>query len=580
MRGRWALVVVLLTALTGCVSVPTVGPLERAGQASGSSSARVEIEPAPPGAGAGPGLIVEGFLHAMSAGSGNYDVARLYLSDGARARWQPGARIRVYNDSYPTMTVTDKGVVLDAPLVGEVGADGSFTHLDTRLRTDFGLVKDAQGQWRIDSPPDGLLVSEYLFDKFYRSYNLYFFDPGYQTLVPDPIYVLRNDQAATSLMQALLRGPTRWLAPAVVTAFPAQTEMSLSAPVGNGIVDVALGDSIANLNEAQRSRLAAQIAWTLRQIEGTTGFRLSMNGQAWSVREQGTDGVISVNAFGSVDPIPSGRADTLYVTTRKGLFQVNSAGSQPQLAPVPGNCQKAAAGADQLAVAANPVGDGQAAFVTDNRLSSCVLPGESEISEAQGLAGTLGRPEFSRFGELWIPATEDDHSRIYRAGDAPAVSVGDEQLDSSPIRAMAISPDGMRAAIIRDVGGDWRLGLARINRDGQVRVESWRQIGLTRNDGQGPGQPFDVGWATDTTLLVLAAENNRTQPKPYIVQQDGTDLRQLGPGDWTPMRLSTDARHAGFQAVVLGSRGTVWSYQDDYRWPVLVNDVTAVAWAR
>lgn len=569
------IVVVAALALAGCVSVPTTGPVEPGAMPSGSSSARVEIQPAPPVPDASPALVVEGFLHAMSNSDGDYAIARSYLSNAARDAWRPKTGVLVYDDGSP-ISISEDSVVLDAPLEGALGPDGSFTHLFKNYRIDFGLIKDQSGQWRITNPPNGVLISQYLFERFYERYNLYFYDPSYQTLVPDPIFIERNSQPSTPLLQKLLSGPSQWLQPSVVSAFPGETSMSLAAPAGNGVVDVSLGDSIANLNEAQRSRMAAQIVWTLRQVREVVGVRLLVNGQKYGVQEQDVEGVIAMNAYGGVDPVRF-TSEELYVATAEGLSVVRSGEAEAQTQRVGGTCAEVSTPISSFTVTPAPGAARQVAAVVNSQLITCGLEPGTELATAPGVAGNILRPQYSRFGELWAVTSRTDGNSMYHVSPTRADTV-ETPIADSEIRAFRISPDGTRMAVIRRVDGKWQLGLLRIERGERFLVSGWRPIVLTLSGDTGPRSPLDVGWADATTLMVLATEQGKSVAQPYVVNQDGTELRQIGPGDWTPKALATLPQTASSKAVVVSTKGSLWRYQEDYRWPFLLDEVQAASY--
>lgn len=97
---------------------------------------------------------MEGFLHAMATYQPGYSVARQFLTPEASGEWNPDTGVEVYSGGYPPQ-VSDSGVVLTAPLIGTVDTRGSFTPATTQYHHDFGLVRDAEGQWRISRPPRG-----------------------------------------------------------------------------------------------------------------------------------------------------------------------------------------------------------------------------------------------------------------------------------------------------------------------------------------------------------------------------------------------------------------------------------------
>ena len=87
--------------------------------------------------------------------------------------------------------------------------------------------------------------------------------------MPDPVWLPQNlpsGQAATQLIQELLKGPTSRLGNGVVSLAPPGTEVQLSVPVDLGVATVALNDTAGSLRDQDRRQLAAQIVWTLNQL--------------------------------------------------------------------------------------------------------------------------------------------------------------------------------------------------------------------------------------------------------------------------------------------------------------------------
>ncbi|WP_345706129.1 hypothetical protein [Kitasatospora paranensis] len=115
---------------------------------------------------------------------------------------------------------------LDEARSYRVSADPSYQQKFTFVKQTEGADK---GEWRIDRLPDGLIVDQTNFKNAYRAVHRYFFassDPSAEgaaaaaaVMVPDPIYLRRRTDPLTAAAKALVAGPSRWLAPAVHTAF-------------------------------------------------------------------------------------------------------------------------------------------------------------------------------------------------------------------------------------------------------------------------------------------------------------------------------------------------------------------------
>ena len=74
----------------------------------------------------------------------------------------------------------------------------------------MGLVRE-KGEWRIDSPPDALVVGAAFFRGTFAAYKVYFYDNTGSVLVPRIVHLPRGEQTATNLVRArggdLLRVP-------------------------------------------------------------------------------------------------------------------------------------------------------------------------------------------------------------------------------------------------------------------------------------------------------------------------------------------------------------------------------------
>ena len=336
-KGHLAAIMILVASLlgaAGCVSVPTSGPIEKVeGQQQGCQNC-VNVEVAPPAPGDEPRQVVEGYLRATSNYQPNYSVARQFLTRMAAEKWSPEGGVSIFRGS-PTAVGPGK-VLLKGWLVGSLGTDRTYKAEDQELTINFVLAKE-NGEWRINSLPPGLLVAEYSFTSLYQPYDLYFVGNG-TSLVPDPIYLpaLNNPaNVASALVKALLNGPSKWLKPAVSTAIPPNTTLSVdSVTITDGIADVQLSDSVLALPDPQRSLLAAQIAYTLKQAGGVKGVAIKVNQQPFRVPGSDPNNpVVSVESIPrDIDPIPFVASERLYGIDRGGVVkQVSTTNDSPTM---------------------------------------------------------------------------------------------------------------------------------------------------------------------------------------------------------------------------------------------------------
>ena len=262
------------------------------------------------------------------------------------------------------------------------------------------------GEWRIDNPPPGLMVAEYSFRTFYKAYDRYFIGNGV-SLVPDPIYLpsLRSPQnIASALITALLSGPSRWLKPAVTTAIPTGTTLSVSSvTITDGIADVPLSDGLLALTDSRRSLVAAQIVYTLKQSGiGIKGVVIRVNQQTLRVPEADPNSqVISVDAIPrEMEPVSFVAGEQLY-GVREGRMQLITSNSDaPNPKPVKGPLGDGQYSVNSLAVS---VANTDLAVVTNGRTVLRRAPTASgEVETLMDDATDLLRPQFTRYGELWV----------------------------------------------------------------------------------------------------------------------------------------------------------------------------------
>ena len=576
---RLAIVVMLLASVlwtAGCVTVPTSGPIEVVEGQQPPCQNCVNVEVAPPSPGDKPRQIVEGFLRATSYYQPNYSVAKQFLTPMAAEKWSAESGVSIYQGSLKS-TVREDVVKLSGTLVGSMQKDRTYTVRNGILDRDFGLVQDEHGEWRIDTPPPGLWVSKDSFKFFYQSYDLYFVGNN-RSLVPDPIYLpaLGNPASVASvLIKALLNGPSAWLKPAVSTAIPTNTSLSVdSVTITDGIAEVPLNESIQALPDAQRSLLAAQIAFTVKQVGGVKGVVIKVNQQHYRVPGADPNSqVISVDTIsGDLNSIPSVAGEQAYAVKPGAVEQVNPSTDPPSSNPVPGPFGRMSDPANEVAVS---VTNTDLAITTHGRtmLRRTSMMPEAVTSTILAGATELLRPQFTRYGEIWEIGKQGGRQRMWMfSADHKKQEITSPVLRD--VTAFRISPDGARMALVRRTAKGSELGLARIIRSGQVTVDAWRALD-TQQTTTPITQPADVAWLDPTELLVLGRTEQGTAV--FRVAQDASVASKRGEVQ------NVDARQLAVSpqtqsVVVLGRTGTTWK-DDGNQWqPFLTGKFSAIAY--
>jgi hypothetical protein len=609
-------VIVSLLAAAGCVSVPTSGPIERVeGQQPPCNCVNVQVKPPAPGA--EPWAIVDGYLRATSNYQPNYSVAKQFLTKMAAEKWSPEGEVSIYQGS-PTPTAASLkpeaervDVKLEGRLVGSLAKDRTYKPRDQALSVPFKVVKEKEsGEWRIDDPRGGLWVDQFSFEYFYRAYELYFVGNN-SALVPDLIYLpaLNPANVASALVKALLNGPSIWLKPAVSTAIPPNTTLSVdSVTIINGIAEVPLSESVLELQDPQRTLLAAQIVYTLRQVPGVKAVQIKVNQQPYRVPgSDPTNLAISVDAISpNMRPVQSVTGDQLYAVSRGltgvrsgAVAQVTTTSEPPNVSPLPGPLGQGQYSAETLAVS---VTSSDVAVTANGGTTLVRAPIVTEEQSKTGKTNTttkptvllsrvteLLRPQFSRYGEIWDIGTEGAQQWIWRfsADDKKTTpnKIDLREIQGEKVVAFKISPDGTRMALVRSSAAGSTLWLGRIIRsDTKIVVDGWRLVDTTQRSLQEKvGLISDIAWLNATELIVLGAPvPNMGAPVPNTpfapikVVEDASRITSQGePQNWDAVGLT--ALPGTANAIIVGRAGQAWRYNGD-QWMHFMDKVSTIAY--
>jgi hypothetical protein len=517
------LAVLATLLLAGCVAIPTEGPVVE-GRPAGEPvpPPNVAVLPAGPRAGDSTVAVVEGFLSAMASYEPGYPTAREFLTPQAAAQWQPESGIAVAGagEGERRVTASDDRVRTVVPLVAEVDAEGSYTPAqpDARLTLDMRL-EQVDGQWRIATPPPGVVMSAFDFSREFAAFSTYYFAPSGDVLVPDLTYLPVRGNLPTLLVARLLDGPTPWLAPAVRTAFGPGVELaSGSVPLDGTVAQVDLTSQVEAASAQQRDRLAAQLAWTLQQAPGVTDVAVLAAGAPLPLPSSDT-GVVSAEGFAFLDPADVPAGGELFAVADGGVVEVDDTGAAAVRGPL-GETER------YRSVGVNLTGTRGAAVSGDGTtLTSAGLGSDSSASELT-LGVDLAAPSIDRQDRIWVVDRATRSSQVRRVDDGEPLDVNAGRLDSTRVERLAVAPDGVRVAAVYSDGGRSRLamGLVLAGSDGEPRLGRWRVLAI---DGV---QALDVAWASATALAVLGFDSS-TSAQPYLVELSNGALSSRGQVD-------------------------------------------------
>ena len=535
-----------LALLAGCTSLPidgTVQPGVEAGQEEGVGYV-VADDPQP---GAGPDQIVRGFQAAAVAGiADEFTTARKFLTESSRSDWDPAAQVVIYDGSAP-LTYDDsvQGTVeIAVTVVATVDSDGIYTQAapGTSSTMSYTLVQDASGEWRISELPDGVLMSEVNFGTLYRKTPVYFLSADGGTLVPDlRWYPLRN--RATYAVRGLLGGAAEWLSPAVISALPDGAELSIdSVTVSGGIANVPLTSAVQTAGADDRALLVAQIEETLTGLPQVQGVQVTVGDVPLEVSAPTPDLV--------VDP---GVGRTLTVLDADDqLATYNGA----ELAPVP----------DAVDLATLDPADPAVGYRSEEQ--TVLLAGTSQLitaatAESDATVLVEGQnllpPSYAPNGWVWTGEQENAGELLITRAEGNLEAIETPALAGMSVRALRVSRDGARLAMIVESDGSVQVMVHAITVDADGTPTG---IGPGQRVGRELNEASDVVWVDETQLAVLGVSQatqtvhvlevgGRTTPLPsvpdtvriasgrgvrdlYLATEDGGLYGRSGNG-WAPV---------------------------------------------
>lgn len=631
LRGRRArlLILLLVTALglTSCATIPDHGPVISGNVVNDDPLEGVfQLAPEGPKTGQGPAEVVRGFLAASAGYSDDHAVARSFLSPERRLAWRPDTAVTVFR-SLDTLTTRqlaegeeipegapgaeapagERGaagtptvapgpstqpdaepgaagaagsdvqgqfaeVVVRAPAIGRVDESGRYSVVAPETKSEeryFGLVL-VDGQWRINSLDDGILITRNDFNVTFKPHPVYFPESRGDYLVPDTHWFPSapgSPELPTALVRALLEGPPEWLADAVATSIPAGTEMAVSAVVvENNTATVDLTPAARLADDRERQLMLAQFQTTLGQLRTISSVRITVDQVTFNI-PQGS------GPRPATDPSVGGSA--VGIDTKGRVVRIGAEGDE------------VVKGLEGLAEYYPVYGLTYPAVSYDAKWFAALSTDRSRLFlSAAGtdttvqLSGTdMTAPSFDPRGWLWtvssagVEAIEVADS----ASEEARLVVDADWLEGFEVKAMRISRDGTRAVLAITDGGTPHVFLT-----GIVRDEAGRPARLTQPEGLVPDLVTvrDVAWVKHDRIAVLgrrkpgAANSGDEQisanvDRPWIVEIGGriqpiaavSGAQTIAVGDGQSTLI------AGTSKGTEGRSGTVWAKVSDARWP-------------
>ena len=498
----------LLVLATSCAQIPQEGPVvDGTAPTVSGSAAPFDFSPPGPETGVTPEQVVAGFLVAQQATPTSTTVARQFLTDSAAEDWEPGQRTLLYGTQDVTEPPDGGGraplaVAVELRRVFALDGSGRWAGRQRALERSGLLLQVVreEGEWRVEDPPDALLLPLTHFENRYRRFAVHFTDPSGTVLVPEPIYLPVEAQTPTQLVESLLAGPAGGARAVDRTYLPPGTELAVSVPVDEGgVARVPVTGELLELSLEDLRTAVAQLVWTLRQVPGVRAVAITADGEPVAV--PGIGPVVPADALEEYSPLISAASSDLYGLRGRRVLRVSS-GSRETLVRLP----KGIRGVD-LAVSflGNPVS------VLDARGRVHVLArgaprrGPTEpVKTVDAGQGTVAVWDWSR--ALWlVRRSPDDAVWVLLGGRLRRLPWSGPSLRGSSVQAATLSRDGSRLVLaVSRPGARTELLIARVERSAdQTAAPVALRAGTVLATGAELPEVIDLGWMDELTLTVL-----------------------------------------------------------------------------
>lgn len=500
-----AVLVGIVLLLAGCSTIPSSGTVQ-AGTTEAPNGTSIVYVPNPPASGANQREIVAGFLTAASGG-GRFAVAKEYLTDDFATRWNPTSRVLVQAPQTSVTTGSGADIRVEVPISARVNVHGVYSPSSDPETLTFHLVQQ-RGQWRIDRAPDGILLSQTVFQKNYAPSALQFFDPTWTHLVPDlrwfPTTLTSGSSAPSprSILTALISGPVGPIAAGVTSNALKGTSIAGIDSTGD-VTTVVLNDAGATPTATETARMQQQMIQSLG-LPTPSALRLVI------------DGVVAPQVKALADQ-PSSEAFVL-VDGRFGTL--SSAGSFTQDKTL--GTQIAATRPTAITVS---LGQKLAAVREQGGAVAVVGPSGAKVVDTRG---GLVPPTIDQ--QAWVysvPTGVTDGLQAANAKGQTFALSGD--LGGESVTAIQVSPDGTRMLVLVGSPAGPSAFVA-----GIVRDSSGKPIGLSGQKypvslGGTSGTGLDATWVDDDRVAVLVSSSDNSIDR--VVSQQlgglGTSLGQF-----------------------------------------------------
>ena len=545
------LALALVFILTGCAALPVAGPIrigpDLVPTTDGDS---FYYSPSSPFDGASQSEILNGFIAAGTGPQNDYAVAREYLSESIRSTWNPNQEVLIQRSS-PEVLISDQDTAeLVVDVAATVDADGKYqvTPLGTGRVLEFSFVLE-NSQWRLSAVPDATVLIKPVFDVVFSGYSIFFLDRQKRFLVPELRWFPTTAATGTRLANALLGGASNWLKPAVVSAIPSGTRLSIDAvTIENGVALVDLTARALVASRSDRSLMKSQLQATLSQLTNVSQVAISIERAMQEIvdtdNNAGDLGVRALAIVGEEGLEVLASSQDLIFEAGKNFFE------QSELAEI------ALSGQSSLI-----------ATLTDSGVfrTRGDKPGaDVDLIDSRAAIADI---EFDRQEYLWSMSRDFDSKIIVTSPSLEQTNVLAPWLNGQSVRAFGISPGGSKIALLVQGAGRTRVLVSAVVRNlSGTPIELAEPIEVAGE----LSTPTSISWVDQITIATVNSANGSTS---VLLSTIGGTSRQLPALAGTKIIV---AAGASSQLYLLTESGELFSYRGS-AWTPLRQSIRAMA---
>lgn len=543
LRTRMPLAAVaLVLVLAGCAAIPTDGSVKTGGVIDTETQVQSVFQPSGPQKGSSPTNIVTDFIQAALDPQNDYQTAREFLTGDVQQKWNPNDNVAVQLGTGRASLGPNNLVTYSTTLVATIDSTGVYTEqprgtISPGFAPTFDLVQvevDGSKQWRISNLKDGVVISESTFDSVYAAHPLFFFAPGYKYLVPDVRWFPTTESVTTRIANALLAGPTSWLAaPVLVTAFPPGTALEdTGVSVDSAVATVDLSqEAKQNTAAIDRARMQQQMSASLTSVANVRSVALTVAGVSLAAPSPAN--------LSSVQP--SVNPATL-------VFEKNALGftTGGAISSIPGVSEKAKA----IGIVGATYSDASTVLAARGTLGVYRVKSDSVAQLVDNRPG-LADPSLDSTGFVWsVQKSRISSLRVYSA-DGSFKKMDVSTIGSTDhVISIDVSRDGSRLLLYLIADGAPRLVVAGIVRDPNnmpIKLAEPVSLAVSLN------APIDATWESDRAVAAIAGTGASATVTEYQIGGPSTALGSVK--DATQI-VGGNGSQTGLR--VLDSAGDVW----------------------